>query len=67
MSLDKAVKYGKEKREPYRRSQAIDMTCRNHGSCPYCEQNRLHKFRDRHPDDTVLTGKRILDVKELEE
>ena len=20
------------------------MTCRNHGSCPYCEGNRKHKF-----------------------
>jgi|GEM_PF-2805121 hypothetical protein len=23
--------------------------CRNHGGCPYCEQNRKHKFRDKHP------------------
>ena len=46
MALDKAIKYGKEHRKPYRKSKAIDKTCRNHGGCPYCEQNRLHKFRD---------------------
>jgi len=49
LSLDKAVKYGKEKRKPYRGSKLIDYTCRNHGGCPYCEQNRKHKFRDKHP------------------
>ena len=49
MSLDKVVKYGKEKRKPYRGSKLIDYTCRNHGGCPYCEQNRKHKFRDKHP------------------
>ena len=45
MSMDKAIAHGKEKRKPYRGSKAIDRTCRNHGSCPYCRQNRLHKFR----------------------
>ena len=54
MSLDQAIKHGKEHRKPYRRSKAIDKTCRNHGSCPYCEQNRKHKFRDK-------GGKEMLD------
>lgn len=49
MSLDKAIQYGKERRKPYRGSKAIDPTCRNHGSCPVCEANRKHKFRDKHP------------------
>ena len=40
MSLDKAIKYGKEKREQYRRSLAFDRSCRNHGNCGYCEGNR---------------------------
>ena len=40
MSLDKAIKHKKEKRQPYRGSKAIDCTCRNHGSCSYCESNR---------------------------
>lgn len=45
MSLDKAIKYGKEHRKPYRRAKAVDSSCRNHGSCPYCERNRLAKQR----------------------
>ena len=49
MSLDKAIAHGKEKRKPYRGSKAIDYTCRNHGSCQWCEENRKHKFRDKHP------------------
>lgn len=43
MSLDKAIKYGKEKRKPYRGAKAVDPTCRNHGDCPYCKEGRLHK------------------------
>lgn len=43
MSLDKAVKYGKEKRKPYRKAKAVDASCRNHKSCPYCLSNRTHK------------------------
>lgn len=46
MSLNKAIKYGKEHRKPYTGSKAIDRTCRNHGGCPCCESNRKHKFRD---------------------
>lgn len=47
MSLDKAIKYGKEKRKPYRRSKAFDQSCRNHGSCPWCEGNRTYNDRKR--------------------
>ena len=51
MSLDKAIKHGKEKRKPYRGAKAVDSTCRNHGSCKWCESNREHKFRDKHPTE----------------
>jgi hypothetical protein len=34
MSLDKAIKTGKEHRKPYRGSKAFDRSCRNHGDCP---------------------------------
>lgn len=51
MSLDKAIKHGKEKRKPYTGIKAIDATCRNHGSCPWCEGNRRHKMRDKHPEE----------------
>ena len=47
MALDKAIKSGKEHRKPYRGSKSIDATCRNHGGCPWCEENRKHKFRDK--------------------
>lgn len=49
MSLDKAIEHGKERRKPYRGSKAIDTTCRNNGSCGWCKENRMHKFRDKHP------------------
>ena len=45
MGLEKAIFYGKEKREPYYRSKLFDMSCRNHGGCPWCEGNRLFKFK----------------------
>ena len=44
MALDKAIQYGKEHRKPYRKTKAIDCSCRNHGSCEVCKGNRLHKF-----------------------
>ena len=50
MSLDKAIAHGKEKRKPYYGSKAFDHTCRNHGGCPWCEENRKHKFRDKEKD-----------------
>ena len=53
MPLDKAIEHGKEKRKPYRGAKAIDATCRNHGSCQWCEENRKHKFRDKHPVDRL--------------
>lgn len=49
MALDKAIEHSKEKRKPYRGAKAIDCTCRNHGSCKWCEENRKHKFRDKRP------------------
>lgn len=55
MSLDKAISHGKEKRKPYRGSKAIDGTCRNHGGCPWCEENRKHKFRDKKPPEKEET------------
>jgi len=47
MSLDKSIKHGKEKRKPYYRSGKFDPTCRPHGGCPWCENNRLHKKKQK--------------------
>ena len=43
MSLDKAIEHGKEKRKPYYGAQAIDCTCRPHGSCEWCRSNRMYQ------------------------
>lgn len=43
MSLDKAIQHGKERRKPYIGVKAIDRTCRNHGSCGWCRDNRTYK------------------------
>lgn len=49
MSLNKAIQHGKEHRKPYRGGKAIDKTCRNHGGCPACLSNRMHKFLRQMP------------------
>lgn len=43
MSLDKSIQSGKEHRKPFRKTQAVDPTCRCHGTCQYCKSNRLYK------------------------
>lgn len=53
MSLEKAIRHGKEHRKPYYDSRAFDRTCRNHGSCSWCIKNRLYKFRDKFPIDKL--------------
>ncbi|MBO5969275.1 MAG: hypothetical protein J6S14_12345 [Clostridia bacterium] len=49
MSLDKAIEHGKEHRKPYRGSKAIDKTCRNHGGCDWCKENRTISDKRRAP------------------
>ena len=45
MSLDKAIKHGKEHRKPYYDSRSCDPTCRSHGNCPWCQGKRKYKKR----------------------
>ena len=42
MSLDKAIESGKEHRKPYYRSKRFDASCRCHGGCGYCLDDRMH-------------------------
>jgi len=42
MSLEKAILYKKEKRRPFYDSRRFDHSCRNNGSCSWCEGNRTH-------------------------
>ena len=43
MSLDKSIQSRKFHHNPYRGAKAVDTTCRNHGSCKWCEENRMYK------------------------
>jgi hypothetical protein len=45
--LDKAIIHGKEHRKMYYGSKAIAKSCRNHGSCDYCQGNRSYKNKKR--------------------
>lgn len=51
--LDKAIKYGKEKRKPYRDSRRFDRSCRHGGRCSYCSDNRQVAKRRAGKDQTV--------------
>jgi hypothetical protein len=48
MSLEKAIIAGKEKRKAYRGSKVWDYSCRNHGSCDYCVNSRLHASKKQY-------------------
>lgn len=41
MSLDKSIEHGKDHRKQYRGSKSFDCTCRNHGGCEWCLENRM--------------------------
>lgn len=43
MTLDKAILHKKEHRKPYKGSKVFDVTCRNHGACSYCRDNRMYQ------------------------
>lgn len=47
MSLDKGIEHKKEKRKRYRGAKAVDCTCRNHGSCPWCRETRTRNSNMR--------------------
>lgn len=47
MSLNKAIEHGKEHRKKYRGSKCFDKTCRNHGGCDWCLNNRMYKYKKK--------------------
>ena len=51
--LDRTIESGKEHRKKYRGAKAVDRTCRNHGSCKYCTDTRLHSFH-QYNQETLL-------------
>lgn len=50
MSLNKAIEHGKEHRKQYQGKnwcKLISPSCKNHGSCRYCENNRIYNSKKR--------------------
>ena len=47
MSFDNYYPNRKDWRKQYRKSKVFDQSCRNHGSCTYCEANRLRFDRKK--------------------
>lgn len=47
MSMEKAIKSGKEHRKEYRGGKSIDPMCRNHGGCDWCKENRQYSTNKR--------------------
>ena len=47
MAFDKSYPNRKDIRKPHRKSKRFDRTCRNRGSCGYCQGNREHNDRRR--------------------
>ncbi len=45
MSFDKYYPNRKDRRRPYRGAARFDRGCRTHGSCTYCQRNRLIRSR----------------------
>ena len=45
MSFYKDYPNRKDWRKPHQGSKAVDSTCQNHGSCPWCESNRTYKLK----------------------
>jgi hypothetical protein len=41
--MNKAIEHGKEHRKQYEGAKAVDKTCRNHGTCLLCSNNRQYK------------------------
>lgn len=67
MGLEKSIKSGKEHREEYRGAKAVEPTCRNHGTCHWCEGNRTNKNKsaDKQAAKEIRLGE-VVSVKELD-
>lgn len=49
MSFDNHYPHRKDRRKKYRGAKAVDRSCRNHGSCPYCAKARKYKIKKQEP------------------
>lgn len=57
MAFDNYYPNRKDWRKPYYKSKVFDWTCRNHGACSYCKNNRLFVNRRREPILETLSGR----------
>jgi len=48
MSLDKAIESGKERRKQYYGSKRFDPSCRSHGDCGWCKDNKQYKTKKKY-------------------
>jgi len=62
MSLDKAIRSGKERRKQYYGAKSFVRACRNHGTCERCRGNRNHRNKK-----ALLTAEAIYEEWELNE
>ena len=46
-------------KQPYQKSRRFDVTCRNHGSCNWCEDDRLHSRRR----DLLIADEKVTESK----
>ena len=51
MAFDTNYPNRKDRRKPFRKAKAVDRTCRNHGSCPYCQAGVEYKRAAADPAD----------------
>jgi hypothetical protein len=65
MAFDTHYPNRKDKRKPYRKSKAVDRTCRNHGSCSYCEGNRTFSNKKREPIEVPVHTDRVLTSEQM--
>lgn len=45
MGLEKAIESGKDHRKPYTGAKSIALSCRNHGDCEWCKNNRMYRIK----------------------
>ena len=43
MSLNKAIEHNKEYRQKYKNAKSVSKSCRNHGGCVWCCNNRTYQ------------------------
>jgi hypothetical protein len=47
MAFDKVYPNRKDHRKKFYGAKSFDHSCRNHGTCDYCKDNRLYKNNKR--------------------